>query len=65
MERFNNFSATLQLDTINIGYGDVHHEILMNCCVKDVRKYGSNNGHVQDDELNDHEIKIISPKKIN
>lgn len=54
MERINNYSATLKLNIMTIGDGDFHHEILMSCCLNDIKKkiYGANNGHV-DDELNE------------
>jgi hypothetical protein len=49
MERINNYSATLHLDTMKIEDGALY-EILMNCYLKHVRK--STNDHV-DDELNE------------
>lgn len=54
MERINNYSATLKLNIMTIGYDDFHHEILMSCCLNDIKKktYGANNDHI-DDELNE------------
>ena len=51
MERINNYSATLKLNIMTIGYDDFHHEILMSCDIKK-KTYGANNGHI-DDELNE------------
>lgn len=54
MERINNYSATLQLNTMTI-HSMLHseHEILMSCCLNDIKKKicGASNGHI-DDELN-------------
>ena len=55
MERINNYSATLKFDTMTI-HSMLHseHEILMSCCLNDIKKkiYGANNGGV-DYELNE------------
>ena len=54
MERINNYSATLQLNTMTIGDDDFYHEILMSCCLNDIKNKicGAINGHI-DDELNE------------
>jgi hypothetical protein len=56
MERLNDYSITLRLDTRVIGGRDCRHEVLLNCYFDDVLKYNDEKNdfdRVSEEELNE------------